>query len=106
VKLITIAITLLLFLTSSWLGGLDQSAAALDGDSQTSIWSLEQDFFSDDARRRRPLKRSLRSKSSSNILHGMDKPAREISPTVRGRPSFISHPSGSSVYQQINVYRI
>jgi hypothetical protein len=106
VKQITIGITLFLFFLSSSLGSLEQLSARFDADSQTSLWTLDDDFSSENARGRRSLKRSQRGKSSLNSLRGVEKPASAISRIVRMRESFISHYSKSSVYQQINVYRI
>jgi hypothetical protein len=106
VKQITIGIALLFFFSSSSLGSLQQLSANLDGDSQTSLWALADDFSSENARGRRSLKRSQRGKSTLNSLRALDKPAPAISLIVQIRESFISHCSKSSVYQQINVYRI
>jgi hypothetical protein len=101
-----IGITLFLFFSSSSMGSFEELSASFDADSQTSLWTLDSDFSSETARRR-SLKRSQRSKSSSKSLPAVDKAARAISLVVRIREaSFISQSSKSSVYQQINVYRI
>jgi hypothetical protein len=107
VKQITIGITLFLFFASSSLGSLEQLSASFDADSQASVWTLDNDLSSENARGRRALKRSQRGKSSLKSLPAIDKPARAIFLIVRIREtSFISPLSNSSVYQQINVYRI
>jgi hypothetical protein len=107
VKQILIGITLLLFFSSSSLGGLEELSAGFDADSQTSVWTLDGDFSAENALGRRALKRSQRGKSSVKSLPAVDKPTRAISLIVRIREtSFISHYLKSNVYQQINVYRI
>jgi hypothetical protein len=105
VKKITIGLILFLFFSSS-LRSLEQLSARFDADSQTSLWTLDDGFSSENARGRRSLKRSQRGKSSLNSLRGVEKPAPAVSLIVRVRESVISHYSRSSVYQQINVYRI
>jgi hypothetical protein len=106
VKQITIGISLLLFLSYSSLGSLEQLSTSFGADAQTSFWTLDEGFSSENARGRRFVKRSQRGKSSLNGLRTVDKPAPAISLIVRTRESFISHCSSARVYQQINVYRI
>jgi hypothetical protein len=107
VKQITVGISLLLFLASSSLGSLEQISERLGVGSQSSLWTFDDDFSSDNARGRRSLKRPQRGKSSLKSFPVVDKPALVISPLLRIRetpclPNF----SKSSVYQQTNVYRI
>jgi hypothetical protein len=120
---------LLLFFSSSSLGGLEQLSLGRDADSQTSLSMLERDFSSEIAARRslkrsqrgrseddvssenpvnrRSLKRSQRGKPSLNSLPASDKPAHAISLIVPvGETSLVAHCAKSNVYQQINVYRI
>jgi hypothetical protein len=85
---------------------LEQLAVSFDADLQTSVWTSDDDFSAENAPGRRSLKRSQRGKSSPNGLRAVDKPMPAISPIVRIREAFISRYSRSSVYQQINVYRI
>jgi hypothetical protein len=106
VRQITIGITLFLFFSSSSVKSLEQLSARFDADSQESLWTLNDDLSSENARGRRPLKRPQRVKSSFNSLRGVEKTAPAISLIVRVRESLISHYSRSSVYQQISVYRI
>jgi hypothetical protein len=106
VKKITTGVSFFFFLWCSSLASLEQLSASIDADSETSLWTLADDFSSENARSRRSLKRSQRGKSSLNSLRAVDKPAPVISLIVQIRESFISHCSKSSVYQQINVYRI
>jgi hypothetical protein len=107
VKQIIIGVTLFLFLGSSFLGGLEELSANFDADSQTFLWTLDDDSSSENTRGRRGLKRLQRGKSSLKSLLAVDKPARVVSLIIRIREtSSIYHFSKSSVYQQINVYRI
>ncbi len=107
VKQIIIGTTLFLFFASSSLGSPEQFSASFGADSQVSIWTLDHDFSSDNARSRRALKRSQRGKSSLKIFPIADKPSQGISLIVRIREtSFIAHFSNSSIYKQTNVYRI
>jgi hypothetical protein len=107
VQHIIIGITLLLFFSSSSLESLEQLSAGFDADAQTSLWPLDNDSSSENARGRRSLKRSPRSKSSLKSLPALNNPTRAISPIVRIQEmTFISHPCKANVYQQTNVYRI
>jgi hypothetical protein len=107
VRRITISLTLLIFFSFSSLASVEQLAPSFEGESPTSLWTEEKDFSSDSNRGRRVLKRSQRGKSSLKSLPKVDKPPTRIFLIYRIRQkSFASHFSKSSVYQQINVYRI
>ena len=106
-KQIIIGMTLFLFLGSSFLGGLEELAASFVADSQSFLWSLDDDLSSENARGPRSLKRSQRGKSSFKSLPAVDKPAREtfLIAWIK-ETSFLLRSPKSSVYQRINVYRI
>ena len=106
-KQIGIGVTLFFFFASSFVGNLEELSAGFDVDSHASFWSLENDFSSENATGRRSLKRLKRGKSSLKSLPALEKTARIASTVIPiGEISFIPHSSKSSVYQQINVYRI
>jgi len=102
---IAISICLCLLVSSSSFAG--EEAPNFDPKPQTSISIDEKDFASDANHARRLLKRSPRGKSSSKSLPSLNRPPREIA--LMGwtsEASFAPNFSKSSVYQQINVYRI
>ena len=106
-KRITISITFFLFFSSSSLEAVEQLPASFEPDSQTSLWTLDHDFSSENARGRRALKRSQRGKSSLKSLPAVDKRARAISLIVRiTETSFVPRSPKLSVHQKVNVYRI
>jgi hypothetical protein len=103
---IAISICLCLFVSSSSFA-TGEEAPNFDPKPQTSISIDEKDFASDANHARRLLKRSPRGKSSSKSLPSLNRPPREIA--LMGwtsEASFAPNFSKSSVYQQINVYRI
>jgi hypothetical protein len=107
VKQIVIGVTLFFFFASSFVGSFEELSAGFDVDSQASVWTLENDFSSENATGRRSLKRLKRGKSSLKSLPVLEKIPRVVATVIPiGEISFISHCSKSSVYQQINVYRI
>jgi hypothetical protein len=107
VKQIIIGMTLFLFLGSSFLGGLEELSTNFDADSQTFLWTLDDDSSSDNTRGRRGLKRLQRGKSSLKGLRAVDKPARETFLIAWIKETeFLPRSPKSSVYQQTNVYRI
>jgi hypothetical protein len=131
VKQFTIGITVLLFLASSSLGGLEPLPVGFDFDTQASLSTFDSelssenhaqrrslkrsqrgrpeddDSSSENATGRRTLKRSPRGKAALKSLPAVEKSVREPSPGVRVREaSFILHSSKARVYQQTNVYRI
>jgi hypothetical protein len=102
-----IVITLFLFFSSSSLGGWDEISASFGFASEMSLWTPDDDFSSDNTVGPRSLKRSQRGKSSLKSLAAANKPARTLSVIVRIRETpLISPYSKSSLYQQVNVYRI
>jgi hypothetical protein len=128
VKQFTIGITLLLFLASSSLGGLEPlpgdfdaqaSLSTFDGDlspeNRAQRRSLkrsqrgrpEDDSSSETAAGRRSVKRSQRGKPSLSSVPASGKPAHAISLIAPvGETALVPHCAKSNVYQQINVYRI
>jgi hypothetical protein len=130
VKRIAIGITLLLFFVSSSTGSWDEAAAIFDVESQASFWALEGEFSLENRLKRRILKRSQRGRSEDEGSSESAVVRRALKRSHRGKPSLsslpasdrlnyanspsvpvretalIAHPSKSSVYQQINVYRI
>jgi hypothetical protein len=106
VKQLAIGISLFLFFSSSSLGSLEQLSTSFGADSQTLLWTLDDDFSSKNAPGRRSLKRPQRGKSP---LKQLARRGQTSVCEVSYRPdeeSFISRYSRSRVYQQINVYRI
>jgi hypothetical protein len=86
---------------------LEQLSASFDFNSQTSIWTVDNDFFAENARGRRALKRVQTGKSSFKTLPAVDKPARETFLIAwMKETSFSLRSPKLCVYQQINVYRI
>jgi len=105
VRRIAVSICLILFVSSSSFAA-EEEAANFDPERQASISTDEKDSSSDANHARRILKRSPRGKSSKS-LPSLNRPPREIA--LMGwtsEASFASNFSKSSVYQQINVYRI
>jgi hypothetical protein len=101
VQRIAVGIALVLFFCSSLAGG-EQLSVVLDDDSRTSLWAFDHDFSSDSAFGRRS-QRSHRGKSPLTSLRAVDRPAPAIDSLSQ---RFIDPCRRSSVYQQINVYRI
>jgi hypothetical protein len=130
VQRITIGITLLLFFSSAFFGSWEGLSARFDPGSQTSLWALENEFSLENRVKRRALQRSQRSESEDDSSSESAVTRRALKRSQRGKPSlsslpasnkpvhansflipvretpFIAHRSKSSVYQQINVYRI
>jgi hypothetical protein len=133
VKQLTVGVSLFLLFSTFSPGSLELLSTYIDADSQASFWTSDDDFSSERARGRRSAKRLQRGKSPSGsdddfssegvrgrrsvkrLLRGkfmpsslpaMDKPALTVSLIAGIREPFISPCSTSSVYQQINVYRI
>ena len=107
VKQIVIGVTLFFFFASSFVGSVEELSAGFDADSQTSLWTLDNDSSSENARGRRSMKRSQRGKSSFKSLPAVDKRARAISLIVRiTETSFVPRSPKLSVHQKVNVYRI
>jgi hypothetical protein len=107
VQRIIISITFFLFFLSSSGDAVEQLSASFESGKQTSFWTVDNDFSSENARGSRFLKRLQRGKSSVKSLPSVDKPARETFLVAWVREiSLVPHSPKSSVYQQINVYRI
>jgi hypothetical protein len=107
VKRLAISITLILFFSSSSLASLETLSAGFDAHSQPSIWAVDHDFSAENARGRRALKRLQTGKSSLKTLPAVGKPARDtfLIAWIK-QTSFSLRSPKSSVYQQLNVYRI
>jgi hypothetical protein len=104
---IAISLALLIFFPFSSLASVDQLTPSFEAESQTSLWTDDKDPSIETNRGRRVLKRSQRGKSSPNGLSKVAKPPSKIPLIGRLKQSpFVPHSSKSSVYQQINVYRI
>jgi hypothetical protein len=106
VRKIAISICFFLFVSPSpFVTG--EQAPNFDPEPQTSISIDEKDYSSDANHARRPLKRSPRGKSSPKSLPSLNRPPREISLIGwTSETTVAANFSKSSVYQQINVYRI
>ena len=104
---VAISICLCLFVSSSSFATGEEEASNFDPKPQTSISIDEKDFASDANHARRLSKRSPRGKSASKSLPSLNRLPREISLMGwTGEASFAPNFTKSSVYQQINVYRI
>jgi hypothetical protein len=104
---IAISLALLIFFSFSSLASVERIAPGFEAESQTSLWTDDKDPSIETNRGRRVLKRYQRGKSSLKSLPKLDKPPSKgfLFGWTR-HASFVSHVSKSSVYQQINVYRI
>jgi hypothetical protein len=106
VRRIGISICLFLFVSSSSFA-IGEQAPNFDPKPQTSISIDEKDSSSDANHARRLLKRSPSGKSSPKNLPSLTRPPREIALVGwTSETTVASNFSKSSVYQQINVYRI
>jgi hypothetical protein len=107
VRRISISLALSIFFSFSSLASVDELGPSFEGESQTSLWTDENDFSSETNRGRRVLKRSQRGRTSLKSLPKLNTPPSQVFfiGWIRQTP-FLPHFSKSSVYKQINVYRI
>lgn len=106
VRRIVISFCLFVFVSSSSLVAAEP-AANFEHDSQTSLWTDEEESSADANRTRRISKRFPRGKSPLKSLSSLNSPPRAISLTDHLKETYLfpGFPK-ASVYQQINVYRI
>jgi len=107
VKRITISLVVLIFFSFSSVASVDELGPSFEGESQASLWTDEKEFSSETNHGRRVLKRSQRGRTPFKTLAKVDKPPSQVFLIgwIR-QTSFLPHFFKSSVYQQINVYRI
>jgi hypothetical protein len=100
------SICLFLFVSSSSFGAAEP-AAIFEHDSQTSLWTDDEDSSAEANRTRRISKRSPRGKSPLKSLPSLNTAPRPISLTGYLMETYLFPGfSKANVYQQINVYRI
>ena len=107
VKRISLGLALFLFFSTPFLELVGQLPTSLDAESPTALASVESDFSAEASRGRRSLKRRQKENFSLKSLLTVKTPAREILPAASIKEVLLVPRSAkSSVYQQINVYRI